>query len=392
MSIPTTGLEKFLEDPVRLLRGQRVGLIANPTAVDRNLRHAVDLMAAHEDIDLRLLFGPEHGLRSDAQDMVSVEDERDSYTGLPVASLYGKSEESLMPTAEHVEQVDVLVFDIQDIGSRYYTYAATMALCMKAAARAGKRIIVLDRPNPIGGAQVEGSGLDTGLESFVGLFPVPQRHGMTVGELARLYNTHFDIHAELEVVTCDNWRREDYFDRTALPWVMPSPNMPTLDTAIVYPGMCLLEGTEVSEGRGTTRPFELFGAPWVDGHALLGELKRYDLPGVLFRPVGFTPTFHKFANQLCGGVQLHVTDRRVFLPYRTGLAVLYALHSLWPEHFEWRKKAYEFRDDVPAIDLLIGRECVREAIDQGDDFERVIELAKFGLEGFAEARAASLLY
>jgi len=326
-------------------------------------------MHRHHDIDLRLLFGPEHGIRGAAQDMVSVCDARDPATGLLEVSLYGRSFESLSPSPANLSQIDVLVFDIQDVGARYYTYAATMALCMRAAKKAGVKVVVLDRPNPIGGLQVEGGGLEPGLESFCGLYPIPQRHGMTVGELARLYNCTFGIGCELETVACEGWSRRAYHDECDLPWVTPSPNMPTLETAMVYPGMCLLEGTNLSEGRGTTRPFELLGAPYVDGRKLADELRRLDLPGLLFRPCVIEPAFHKFAGQRCCAVQLHVTDRRTFNAYRTGIAVLIAVRKLWPEAFAWRTHVYEFRDDVPAIDLLTGKPAVREAIDRGQELE-----------------------
>lgn len=387
-----TGLERLLESPKRWLGKARVGLVANPTAVDRRLAHAVDLMHAHPDIDLRLLFGPEHGIRGAAQDMVQIGDARDPATGLPEVSLYGTTCASLSPSAAHLAQIDVLVFDIQDVGARYYTYAATMALCMQAAGKAGVAVVVLDRPNPIGGLQIEGGGVDPGLESFCGLYPVPQRHAMTVGELARLYRDAFGVACELEVVACEGWRREAYYDECDLLWVMPSPNMPTLDTAVVYPGMCLLEGTNLSEGRGTTRPFELFGAPFIDAGRLVNELGRYDLPGVRFRPCVIEPTFHKFAGQRCGAVQLHVTDRRAFNAYRTGLAVLLAVKTLWPDAFAWRTEPYEFRADVPAIDLLTGKPAVREAIDAGADIETVVRLACAGTEVYDAARAAALLY
>jgi len=286
----------------------------------------------------------------------------------------------------------VLVFDIQDVGARYYTYAATMALAMKAAAAAGVRFVVLDRPNPIGGLQVEGGGLEPGLENFCGLYPVPQRHALTVGELARLYNTSFGIGCDLEVVACEGWSRSQYYDETGLPWIMPSPNMPTLDTAIVYPGMCLLEATNLSEGRGTTRPFELFGAPFVDGRALAAELGRSGIEGAVFRPCSIEPTFHKHARQICGAVQIHVTDRRRFDSYRTGLAVLAASRGLWPQDFAWRTEAYEFRDDVPAIDLLTGSPKVREAVDRGEDIDRIVEVARAGAGIYESGRQAALLY
>ena len=387
-----SGLERLLDDPTRWLGGGRVGLVANPTTVDRGLVHAADLMHAHPNIDLRMLFGPEHGIRGAAQDMIQVGDARDPVTGLPEVSLYGMTFDSLSPTAEHLARIDVLVFDVQDVGARYYTYAATMALCMRAAGAAGVKVVVLDRPNPIGGLQIEGGGLEPGLENFCGLYPVPQRHAMTVGELARLYNVTFGVSCELEVIPCERWPRDAYFDACGLPWVMPSPNMPTLDTAVVYPGMCLLEGTNLSEGRGTTRPFELCGAPFIDGQALAAALERYGLPGVRFRPCVIEPTFQKFARQRCGAVQVHVTDRRAFNAYHTGLAVLLAVKTLWPDAFAWRIQPYEFRSDVPAIDLLTGKPAVREAIDRGTTLDAVVRLACTGTERYAAGRDAALLY
>lgn len=387
-----TGLERLLEDPRRWLGSGRVGLVANPTTVDRQFRHAIDLLHAHPEVNLQLLFGPEHGIRGAAQDMIHVGDAQDPVTHLPEVSLYGPTFESLTPTPADLDRIDVLVFDIQDVGARYYTYAATMALCMKAAAEAGVKVVVLDRPNPLGGLQVEGGGLDAGLENFCALYAVPQRHGMTVGELARLYNTAFGVGCNLDVVECEGWRREHYYDETGLPWVMPSPNMPTLDTAIVYPGMCLLEATNLSEGRGTTRPFELFGAPFLDGRQLAAELAGYGLEGVVLRPCTIEPTFHKHGRLPCGALQIHVTDRRLFNSYHFGLAVLIGVRRLWPEDFAWRTEAYEFRDDVPAIDLLTGRTVVREAIDAGALFDEIVDLACQGREIYDEGRERALLY
>ncbi len=387
-----TGLERLLDDPKRWLGQARVGLVANPTTIDRRFNHAADLLQAHPDVNLRLLFGPEHGIRGAVQDMVEIPDARDPATGLPEISLYGKTVESLSPSPEHLSQIDVLVFDIQDIGARYYTYVATMALCMRAAKKAGVKVIVLDRGNPLGGTQIEGGGVQPGLESLCGLYPVPQRHAMTVGELAWLYNDGFGIGCELDVVPCEGWRRDTYYDSYDLPWVMPSPNMPTLDSAIAYPGMCLLEGTNLSEGRGTTRPFELFGAPFIDGRRLARELGRYDLPGVLFRPCVIEPAFHKFARQRCGALQLHVVDRLAFSSFATGLAVLVAVCKLWPDELVWRRDRYEFRDDVPAIDLLTGNAAVRVAIDQGESLEKVSEIASSGTDVYDTKRANALLY
>lgn len=385
------GLDVLLEDPTRWLAG-RVGLIANPTTVDTQLQHGADRLAAHPTIDLRLLFGPEHGIRSDAQYMEGIADEHDAATGIPVVSLYGDTFESLSPRLEHLNAIDTLVYDVQDVGTRYYTYAATMALAMRAAFSAGVRMVVLDRANPLGGLCVEGGGIEAGLESFVGLYPVPQRHGLTVGELARLYQRAFKLECDLHVVPCEGWTRGLTFDRTGLPWVMPSPNMPTLDTAFVYPGLCLLEGTNISEGRGTTRPFELLGAPFVHAQELAAELNAMHIPGLVARAAAFTPTFDKFAGMLCRGVQLHVIDRSAFPAYCCGLAVLIALKKLYPEHLSWRSEPYEFRDDVPAIDLLTGTPRVREAIDQGKPLEAVMQAATFGTEVFDDARDDALIY
>jgi uncharacterized protein YbbC (DUF1343 family) len=387
-----TGLERLLDDPRSLLGAASVGLVANPTAVDSRLRHAVDLLHSHPDVRLERLFGPEHGIRGAAQDMVGVGEGRDAVTGLIECSLYGETFESLSPRDEQLVGLDALIFDIQDVGARYYTYAATMALCMRVAARTGTRVIVLDRPNPIGGQRVEGGGLEPGLENFCALYPIPQRHAMTVGELALLYRDSFGIDCDLEVIACEGWRRETYFEDTGLPWVMPSPNMPTVDTAVVYPGMCLIEGTNLSEGRGTTRPFELVGAPFIDARALCAELEACELPGLELRPCTIEPMFHKHAREQCGAVQLHVTDRAVFDSYRTGLALLVAVKRLWPEQFAWRTEAYEFRDDVPAIDLLTGKPAVRAAIDAGEGLDAVAAVAAGGTEVYDAGREAALLY
>ena len=386
------GLERLLANPRQHLGSARAGLIANPTAVDHGLNHAIDLLHEHPEIKLAKLFGPEHGIRATAQDMLGVGHGHDPKTGLPEVSLYGSTFASLTPSDEDLEGLDALIFDIQDVGSRYYTYAATMALAMGACAKNDLKMLVLDRPNPIGGTQVEGGGLTAGYENFCALYPVPQRHAMSVGELAQLYNTTFDIGCELEVVTCEGWKRAQYYDQTDLPWVMPSPNMPTLDTAIVYPGTCLLEGTKLSEARGTTRPFELLGAPYIDGHALRDELGKLNLPGVGFRPVHFQPTFHKYAEQDCGGIQLHVQDRQSFEAYKTGLAIIWAIKQLYPKEFQWRNDTYEFRSDVPAIDLLTGFVDVREAIDAGEPFETVASRALRETEQYDTGRPRALLY
>ena len=387
-----TGLEKLLDDPRRVLGRARVGLVANPTTVDQRLRHAADLLHAHPAVDLRLLFGPEHGIRGSAQDMIGVSESRAAATGLAEVSLYGSTFASLSPTPQQLAEIDMLVFDVQDVGARYYTYAATMALCMRAAKSADVKVVVLDRPNPIGGLQVEGGGLKRGLENFCALYPVPQRHGLTVGELARLYNTTFGIGCDLEVVPCEGWRRAEYYDETSLPWVTPSPNMPTLDTAIVYPGMCLLEGTNLSEGRGTTRPFELFGAPFIHPETLVAVLKEFKLPGVLFRPLSFQPTFQKHAGLLCGGAQIHITDREKFKPFKTGVAILKAIHNTYPRDFTWNQPPYEYEEINLPIDILAGSSRLRKDIESWKNLDEMEKWWKKEAKAFDKIRRKYLIY
>ncbi len=359
-----TGLDVLRDRACAPLRGRRVGLVCHPASVDAHLRHAADLLAEAEGVELVALFGPEHGFSGTAQDLIGVGHSADG--ALRVHSLYGASVESLRPTAEQLRGLDALVIDLQDIGARYYTFQATMLYCLEACADCGVAVVVLDRPNPIGGVAVEGPALRAGFESFVGPHNIPTRHGLTIGELARFYQKHRVPHVSLEVIACEGcWNRACYFDRTGLPWVPPSPNMPTLDTAIVYPGMCLIEGTNLSEGRGTTRPFELCGAPWLNPRELASRLEAEGLPGVRFRPAWFRPTFQKFAGADCGGVQLHVTDRAAFLPVRTGLAVLAVTRELSGERFAWRTEEYEFVRDRPAIDLLFGSDRERLALEAG---------------------------
>ncbi len=347
------------------LRRRTVGLVCNPTAVTRELVHAADLLHAAPGVRLAALFGPEHGVRGDAQYMAAVGGERDPRTGLPVHSLYGETPGSLKPGPAALRGLDALVFDIQDVGTRYYTYQATMMLCMEAAAAAGLAFVVLDRPNPIGGALVEGPRLRPGFESFCGLHDLAVRHGLTVGELALLFRAERGLDLELEIVDCEGWRRDVLFRDTGLPWVLPSPNMPTPETALVYPGMCLLEGTNLSEGRGTTRPFELFGAPWLDAQRLAEDLARERLPGVAFRPASFVPTWDKHAGVRCHGLELFVTDPGRFRPFRTGLACVARARAQDPLRFAWRTEPYEFVVDVPAFDLLCGSAREREAIEAG---------------------------
>ncbi|MBL8255691.1 MAG: DUF1343 domain-containing protein [Pseudoxanthomonas mexicana] len=383
VAAPRLGIDVLLEERLDLLRGKRVGLVTNATGVDAQLRSSVDRFAAQRDFKLVALFGPEHGVRGDVQAGDKVASSRDAVTGLPVHSLYGEHRE---PTPDMLADVDVLVFDIQDVGTRFYTYPYTLAGVMRAAKSTGIPVVVTDRPDPIGGVLIEGPVLDPALASFVGLFPMPLRHGMTVGELATLFNTEFGIGAELHVVTMQGWQRGDEPLRDALPWVPPSPNMPTPDTALVYPGTGLLEGTNVSEGRGTTRPFETLGAPWVDAPALAARLNALNLPGVRFRPTWFTPSFSKHAGEACAGVQLHVTDRTAFRPVRTGIAVLKALHDQHPKDFAF------LSGDPPFFDRLAGVPWLREAIARGDSLDAIEARWRLGLVEFGILRQRYLLY
>jgi uncharacterized protein YbbC (DUF1343 family) len=384
-----TGLARLASEANAGLQGRRVGLICNATSVDAELRHAIEVLGAH--YQLAALFGPEHGVRGDAQDMIGVDGARDLTSGLPVYSLYGHDAASLTPSAEMLDAIDVMVFDIQDVGARYYTFVWTMVLAMRACARAGKPFIVLDRPNPIGGA-VEGSAIESGFDSFVGLVSCPHRHGMTAGEIARWRHSVERLDLDLAVITMRGWSRDSWFEHTGLPWVMPSPNMPTVDTALVYPGMCLVEGTELSEGRGTTRPFELTGAPHLDSSRLANDLAAQDLPGVAFRPVVFTPMFQKHATKPCGGVQLHVRDANAFRPVRTGVAFVAACRAQAPHAFRWRAKAYEFVDQIPAIDLLAGGTWLREGIERGASLDELCARWPRDEGAFLEERAPYLLY
>lgn len=386
------GLERILADQKHLLEGKRVGLVCNPTSVTPDLTHAIDLFHAAGGVDLRAIFGPEHGARGDAQYMVDVGEEHDARTGLPVFSLYGRTKESLAPTEEMLEGVDALVVDIQDIGSRYYTYVYTMSYCMESAAKLGKEVIVLDRPNPLGGVTVEGNVLNRPLRSFVGRYPIPVRHGMTPGELAGLFNEEFGIGCQLTVVPMRGWNREMWFDMTELPWVIPSPNMPSLEVATVYPGMCLLEGTNVSEGRGTTLPFLFVGAPWVDAYALAEALTAEELPGIRFRPHYFTPTWDKFKGQRCAGVQLHLSDREAYRSYATGIAIVKHLRRLNPEQFDWRREPYEFESDHLAIDLLLGRHELRKMIESDAGLADIEASWADELSEFLRTRTRYLLY
>ena len=372
------------------LTGTRVGVVCNHASIDRGFLHVIDRVEMCEGVALAAIFGPQHGFRSDVQDnMVETPHGDDARRRVPVYSLYSETRE---PTAEMLRGVDALIVDLQDIGARIYTYIYTMANCMRAAARHGVPVIICDRPNPIGGTAVEGARLQSGWESFVGQFPIPMRHGMTIGELAVLFNDAFGIGASLEVVRMEGWVRDMYADATGLPWVMPSPNMPTLDTAIAYPGTVLFEGTMLSEGRGTTRPFELVGAPWIDAECFAGEMNGAALGGVYFRPAGFEPTFQKHAKQPCGGCQIHVTDRGAFQPVITGVALIDMFRRLEPGRFAWRQPPYEYEHDKMPIDILAGSDVLRRQIESGMPIREIAGSWEDDEAAFRQLRAPYLLY
>jgi len=384
------GIERLLGEDRALLTGSRVALVSNPASIDGRLRHAADLLADDPEINLVALFGPQHGFRSDLQDnMIETPHGADRRRQVPIYSLYSETRE---PTAEMLRDVDVLVIDLQDVGTRVYTYIYTMANCMRAAARHGVRVVVCDRPNPVGGVAVEGPALRPEYSSFVGQYPIPLRHGLTIGEIARLFNQEFSIGAALDIVQLDGWHRPMYFDETGLPWVIPSPNLPTLDSVIVYPGAVLFEGTMLSEGRGTTRPFELLGAPWIDGDALAAAMNSRGLAGVHFRPVFFEPTFQKHARQTCGGCQLHVLDREAFQPVRVAVELLDEFRRQDPSSFAWRQPPYEYEHDKWPIDILYGSDRLRTAFDRDEGAAALT--ASWGAEedAFRRLRERYLLY
>jgi len=386
----TLGLEVLLRDRTHLLTGSRVGLICHPASVDHNFHHAADLFSRHTGIQLTALFGPQHGIRGETQDnMIEWEGFRDARTGVMAHSLYG---EVRQPTPEMLSEVDVLVFDVQDVGTRVYTFIYTMALAMRAARELGKRVVVCDRPNPIGGVGIEGSLLELGQESFVGMYPIPMRHGMTVAELALMFNEEFGIGCELEIVPMTGYKREFWFDDTDARWVIPSPNMPTVETATVYPGTVFVEGTKFSEGRGTTRPFEINGAPYADAYQFAGHLNHLQLPGVHFRPHSFKPTFQKHVTQLCHGVQIHVTDRDAFKPVIAGIALIKAMHDLYPNDFKWQTPPYEYVYDRLPFDVIAGTTKLREQIEGGISVVEIADSWREGEKTFAEQRGPYLLY
>ncbi|MCD6327610.1 DUF1343 domain-containing protein [bacterium] len=382
-----TGLDLFAENAPH--QGLSIGLVCNQASVTYDLRHCIDVITERSGNCIRVIFAPEHGVFGDQQAQEAVRDGRDERDGPALKTIYGHH---LAPDQEMLGEIDTLVFDLQDIGARYYTFVWTMLHCMRACKVARTPIVVLDRPNPLNGITLEGNMLDGRFASFVGMHPIPIRHGMTIGELGGLLNSEQAIHCDLRVVKMKNWERNTYFNETGLIWIQPSPNMPTLDTALVYPGMCLLEGTNISEGRGTTRPFELFGAPFIDADALVKRLDSLMLPGVRFLKAGFRPTFDKYSGKLCRGVQLHVLNKETFKSYLTGIAVVSAVRQLHPEHFQWKTPPYEFETERLPFDILTGTDKIRLAIESDMPIDQIESGWQQELEQFRSLREKFLLY
>jgi len=385
------GIEILLDEKLEVLRGQRVGLVCNQSSVlPDTFHHAADVFHENAKINLTTLFGPQHGIRGDVQyNMIETPHVRDSRTGIMVYSLYSETRE---PTEEMLADVDTIVVDLQDVGCRIYTFVYTMANCMRAAKKFGKRVVVCDRPNPINGNAIEGNITEDAFRSFVGQFALPTRHGMTIGELAKMFNEHFGIGCELEVVEMTRWTRNMWGDQTGLPWILPSPNIPDVDTCVVFPATVHIEGTELSEGRGTTLPFFLNGAPFIDPYAWAAELRKFDIPGVAFREAYFRPTFCEFAGETCAGIQLHVTDREAFTPVILGIAMVKTAYEIYPDKFQWRQSDYEYEFGKNPFDVICGTDKIRKQIESEVALKEIDDSWNEGLKGFKEARKPYLLY
>ncbi len=377
-----TGLDTFLKKEYRKYQKQRLGILCHQASLDSTLRHIRDRVANPKlSLKVACLIGPQHGVRGEKQDnMIESDDFLDPLLNVPVYSLYGKTR---IPTSKLLSEIDTFVVDLVDIGTRVYTFIYTLANCMRAAKASGKKVVVLDRPNPIGGMAVEGNALEANYTSFVGQFPIVMRHGLTIGELALLFNDHFGIGCELDVISVKGWQRSKYLDQYGAQWPNPSPNIPNLTGAITFPGMVLFEGTNVSEGRGTTRPFEWIGAPYItDADGLAAGLNAMKMAGVYFRPIYFQPTFHKGKDQVCGGVHIHVTNRAKFNAFQAGIRLLAAIQQRYPAEFAWKRPPYEYEFDKMPIDLIVGTARFREAVEAGNslaEFEKTIgaDVSKF---------------
>ncbi len=385
-----SGLEKFTQSHTGLKKNERFGLLANPASVNRNFKHAKDLINKYFPGQLTALFSPQHGFFADKQDnMIESDHTHDSSLNIPVFSLYG---ETRVPSKEMYANIDTLLIDIQDVGTRVYTFIYTMSYCMEVAAECGKKIIVLDRPNPVGGNLIEGNILSPEFSSFVGRFPIPMRHGLTIGEIALLFNDHFNINCDLEVIALENWERGMYFHDTHLPWVPPSPNLPTVLSAMVYPGQVIFEGTNISEARGTTQPFELFGAPFVIPEKILSYIDPVYLDGIHLRPVMFEPTSNKWCNNTCKGFQIHIRDADRYNSYSTSLALLQAIIATCDGKFEWKQPPYEYEFEKLPIDLILGDKTVRTQIENLEPMKIIEESWQEELNKFNKLKKEFHIY
>ncbi len=387
----TLGLERFLKTEYRKFKGQKLGILCNPATNDRELIHfSQSALKKTLKLNVTCFFGPQHGIRGEKQDnMIESDDFTDPVTGLPVYSLYSNSRE---PSAKMLSELDTLLVDLPDIGCRIYTFMYTMANCMRMARKYDKKVVVLDRPNPINGIDVEGNILEKEFASFVGQYPIPIRHGMTLGELALLFNEAFEIDCDLEVIECKGWKRNSYADDWSSHWVPPSPNIPTLTPAILFPGMVLFEGTNVSEGRGTTKPFEWIGAPYIAPDRLAMEMNQLKLPGVYFRPIFFQPTYQKWKDQVCGGVQVHILDRKKLKPALAGVKLLAKIVELYPADFKWKQPPYEYEFEKMPIDLIAGTDKLRLSLDEKKGTKAWEASSKADTQAFLKQRRKFLLY
>ncbi|MGD9182659.1 MAG: DUF1343 domain-containing protein [Desulfobacterales bacterium] len=390
MATVQTGLERFLESPPRWIANRRLGLLCNPAAVDRMLNHARLRVHHRFPGKLTTLYSPQHGFFAEKQDnMIESGDMTDPVLQIPVYSLYGKTR---IPTKEMFDPIDVLIVDLQDVGTRVYTFMYTLSFCLEAAKTFNKKVLVLDRPNPITGLAIEGNCLNPAYSSFVGRYPLPMRHGLTMGELARLFNEHFKIGCDLEVVPMKGWQRSMFYEQTGLPWIPPSPNLPRPVSTLVYPGQVLWEGTNVSEGRGTAQPFELFGAPYVDSQGILAAIDTESIPGIILRPVAFEPTANKWQAQLCQGFQIHITDPHAYRPYETSLRLLQVVIRHHQKDFAWKQPPYEYETRRLPIDLIIGDGKIRRRLEKIEPIETIAMSWQTQLDEFSEISRAYHLY
>lgn len=383
------GIDVLERQGFKSLWGARVGLCVNLASCNSALKPTLTLIADHKKVNLSVIFAPEHGLFGALQDQVPAGSFYDDNHRVQVYSLY---DETLVPENAITGKIDVVVIDLQDVGSRYYTFIWSVIMLIEECTRLRKKVVVLDRPNPLNGQTLEGPVLDPEYVSFVGLYTVPIRHGMTIAELCSMMNNEMGIGADLKIIKMHGWKRNMYHDDTGLTWTMPSPNMPWLSTALVYPGLCLLEGTNISEGRGTTRPFEICGAPWVDGFTIASVLGKKKLPGVCFRPISFIPTFHKYQNQLCGGIHIHIKNRTSFNPVATGLEIIKTIRNIYPHKFRWRKPPYEFEKKKMPFDILVGNNWIRKSIEDNRNLSSMTKKWQKNLCSFAKRRKGFLLY